>query len=87
MSLNCFIEIERKVPSDLCGEIFRPSFPRKMSAGLYGKYSKYLHTISMNLFSFQPDTSSAVIQNKRAVNVLHRAGFATNQPLIQSFTR
>lgn len=58
-------------------------FPRKVSA-LYGKSSKSLHVISMNLFSFQPNTLCARIQNITVNVVLHRAGFASNQPQLQS---
>lgn len=83
MSLDCFIEVDRRIPSDLCGEVFHPSFPRKMSAS-YDKYSKYLHIVSMNFFSFQSNTLCLRIQNTTVNVVLHRVGFASNQPLLQS---
>lgn len=83
MSLNCFIEVERKIHSDLCGEIFHPSFPRKMSP-LYGNYSEYMRIVSMNLFSVHSVTPCPRIQNTTVNVVLHRPAFSTNQPLLQS---
>lgn len=78
MSLDFFTEVERKIPSDLCVEMFHPSFPRKISA-LYDKYK-----ISMNLYSTQPNTLFARIQNATVNAGLHRPGFSANQALQQS---